>query len=444
MPFLRSAHTGAHFIKMNSSPRKVAINKGYDGDDPTMQKPVHLKEIRNNSKEDDGQVGAEVDSPNTIYETLEGGSNGVKRPNWRYMGLVIIACLISVVALFLSLLMVSEKGSRKCDCSRNEALSDAGNMRAFVENIKSLTNDSDNKIKALEENIKNLITNDDKKIRALEDNTKNLTTEADKIRILEENITILQRKLAEKSMEINSNRLSLGDVIGVCAKNTFHYDSAIWSNMTELNTSAGMTGFDEQESKLPTYWSTNFNKICLGMKKNNDINFILINKTAESLFSLIADGEYRITSLGRNTWKSLLGSEASLQPYCNREGFNAHTPSSDHPKTAESLFSLIADGEYRITSLGRNTWKSLLGSEASLQPYCNREGFNAHTPSSDHPKVRIGILGNEQNDCDSCDSRLGFGGGGRHDDSNTCGNAAGWGGDNGDKNIKAMGYIFVQ
>ncbi|XP_022792353.1 uncharacterized protein LOC111331492 [Stylophora pistillata] len=56
------------------------------------------------------------------------------------------------------------------------------------------------------------------KIRALEDNTKNLTTEADKIRILEENITILQRKLAEKSMEINSNRLSLGDVIGVCAK----------------------------------------------------------------------------------------------------------------------------------------------------------------------------------------------------------------------------------
>ena len=120
MPFLRSAHTGAHFIKMNSSPRKVAINKGYDGDDPTMQKPVHLKEIRNNSKEDDGQVGAEVDSPNTIYETLEGGSNGVKRSNWRYMGLVIIACLISVVALFLSLLMVSEKGSRKCDCSRNE------------------------------------------------------------------------------------------------------------------------------------------------------------------------------------------------------------------------------------------------------------------------------------------------------------------------------------
>ena len=79
-----------------------------------------------------------------------------------------------------------------------EALSDAGNMRAFVENIKSLTNDSDNKIKALEKNIKNLITNDDKKIRALEDNIKNLTTEADKIRILEENITILQRKLVRK------------------------------------------------------------------------------------------------------------------------------------------------------------------------------------------------------------------------------------------------------
>ena len=43
-------------------------------------------------------------------------------------------------------------------------------------------------------------------------------------------------------------------------------------------------------------------------------------------------------------------------------------------------------------------------------------------------------------------SRIGFGTGGDRDDTNTCGNEAfaGRGADNGDKHIKAMGYIFVQ
>ena len=173
-------------------------------------------------------------------------------------------------------------------------------------------------------------------------------------------------------------------------QDTFHYDSGFWSNMTEYSSYAGMTGFDEQEAMLPTYWNTSFNKICLGMKIGQTINFIVVNQTAES------------------------------------------------------LHSLIAGGIYRKTSLGRNTWKMLIGADASLQPYCDQEGFNAHTSFPNHPKARIGILGNEQNDCDSCDSRIGFGMGGRSDDSNTCGNLAEYEGDNGNKYIKAMGYIFVQ
>ena len=62
------------------------------------------------------------------------------------------------------------------------------------------------------------------------------------------------------------------------------------------------------------------------------------------------------------------------------------------------------------------------------------------------PRARIGILSNEQNDCNSCDSRIGFGTGGQPDYSNSCGNAAThlWGSDNGGKNIKTMGYILVQ
>ena len=116
-------------------------------------------------------------------------------------------------------------------------------------------------------------------------------------------------------------------------------------------------------------------------------------------------------------------------------------------KQANSLYSLIADGQYRNTSLGRDTWKSLIGPEASLQHFCNKEGFNAvggnsryHMPS----KARIGIIGNNEKDCSSCNSRIGFGTGGYPDNSNSCGNEAKHSPDNGEKHIKAMGYILVQ
>ena len=113
-------------------------------------------------------------------------------------------------------------------------------------------------------------------------------------------------------------------------------------------------------------------------------------------------------------------------------------------ESASSLFSLIADGQYRNTSLGRDKWKSLIGSEASLQHNCNKEGFNAVSGNPNLSKARIGILGNNEDDCRNCDSRIGFGTGGKHDDNNACGNEARHGGDNGNKHIKVMGYILVQ
>ena len=112
-------------------------------------------------------------------------------------------------------------------------------------------------------------------------------------------------------------------------------------------------------------------------------------------------------------------------------------------KQANSLHSLIADGNYRSTSLGRHTWKKLIGQQGSLQRNCNREGFNSHTVQS-HSKARIGIISNEQNECNSPDSRIGFGTGGLPYDDNTCGNTALHQPDNGNRNIKAMGYILVQ
>jgi len=173
-------------------------------------------------------------------------------------------------------------------------------------------------------------------------------------------------------------------------KSTFHYHSDFWSSKIDYNPPGGETGFDSQEAKLPTYWNTSFSKICLGMKIGRQIKFIVFNKQAKS------------------------------------------------------LYSLIADGQHRATSLGRDTWKTLIGSQASLQHNCNNEGFNVVSTSDSKPKARIGILGNNENDCDSCDSRIGFGTGGDYDDSNTCGNEAMYSLDNGDKHIKAMGYILVQ
>ena len=170
---------------------------------------------------------------------------------------------------------------------------------------------------------------------------------------------------------------------------TFHYDSSYWSNKVAYNSAGGETGFDEIETKLPTYWSTPFTKICLGMKVNGQYRFVVLNRQASSLHSLIADGQTRNTYLGRDTWKGLIGSQASLQLNCNQEGFNTKS------------------GDNRV-------------------------------------KARIGILGNEQNECNSCDSRIGFGTGGDPGDSNTCGNEAFYSPDNGNRHIQAMGYILLQ
>ena len=111
-------------------------------------------------------------------------------------------------------------------------------------------------------------------------------------------------------------------------------------------------------------------------------------------------------------------------------------------KTAYSLYSVIADGQYRATSLGRDTWKALIGPQASLQTGCNKEGFNVFSEWPNRSKARIGFLGNNGNDCDSCNSRIGFGTEGESYD-NTCGNEAKLKADNGDESIKAMGYILV-
>ena len=84
----------------------------------------------------------------------------------------------------------------------------------------------------------------------------------------------------------------------ILSQSTFHYDSKYGSNKYEYNVPGGETGFDKQETKVQSYWNTPFSKICLGMKIDQQLKFIVLNKLANSPYSLIADGQYRNTSLG--------------------------------------------------------------------------------------------------------------------------------------------------
>ena len=114
---------------------------------------------------------------------------------------------------------------------------------------------------------------------------------------------------------------------------------------------------------------------------------------------------------------------------------------------ANSLYDLFADTKYRSTSLGRKTWKSIIAG-SSLQPHCNREGFNIKTT---YVNIRLGILGNNENDCASTDTFIGLGS--YINAHNTCkfvvtANSAGNVGqcwtDNGNTDFKAMAYILVR
>jgi Fibrinogen beta and gamma chains, C-terminal globular domain len=109
------------------------------------------------------------------------------------------------------------------------------------------------------------------------------------------------------------------------------------------------------------------------------------------------------------------------------------------PEGAASFRELMQGG-YRATTLGRAAWKSLPAS-GSLQTFCGREGFNVTTPA--FAAVRIGIIGNEYDNCTSCDSWIGFGGE-LMGLGYACGNVARWQADNGDRDHPLFGYVMVR
>jgi hypothetical protein len=122
--------------------------------------------------------------------------------------------------------------------------------------------------------------------------------------------------------------------------------------------------------------------------------------------------------------------------------------------TANSLHSVIEDGTYKETTFGKEAWMSVIDG-SSLQKNCNQEGFNIVTKNKfskyafAYNKVRIGLVANNQNDCKSCDSCIGFGTSVRGCDgdvrNSACGNIMTFCTyPKNDKDTAASGYILVQ
>lgn len=122
--------------------------------------------------------------------------------------------------------------------------------------------------------------------------------------------------------------------------------------------------------------------------------------------------------------------------------------SFDHQ--GSSLFNEIEDGTFKEITAGREKWKSL--SDGSLlQQHCNKEGFNYHKEVNSqkfghmYMKIRIGMAANNENDCKTPDTCIGFGTSVRGCYGNaisaTCGSMAIC---LYSSNIAAFGFIFVQ
>ncbi len=134
-------------------------------------------------------------------------------------------------------------------------------------------------------------------------------------------------------------------------KDTFSADSLHWTKDSVYNVENGLKSFENEEGKFAGFNSMKLQSICMGIQVKGVTKWI---KTA--------------------------------------------VPST-------SLLEIFKKGTYQPTSFGRNTWINLI-SGSYLQPHCNREGFNVNIGMI---YARIGIMGNNENDCRSPDSFIGFG-----------------------------------
>eukprot|EP00795_Rhopilema_esculentum_P015213 gene15213-6416_t len=140
---------------------------------------------------------------------------------------------------------------------------------------------------------------------------------------------------------------------------TFRYGSSHWTTNSVYNhVYALKEGLDgDQEAKFPAFNTLPFTKVCAGMRLGSEKNFITLHKPSSSLLTCFS-------------------------------------------------------GSYVSTFHLRQSWLNILKG-STLQAYCNVQGINVIQGTVDS-RVRIGILGNNENDCVTPDSGLGIGLGGAH------------------------------
>ena len=108
-----------------------------------------------------------------------------------------------------------------------------------------------------------------------------------------------------------------------------------------------------------------------------------------------------------------------------------------------SLYDMISDGNFRPTTVSNKKWLSLING-TKLQKKCSKKGFNIKCNGF---KGRFGIFANDEDDCSSSDSWIGFGLWSNEKcgktSSMTCGSAIMCPADS-RKQFSTFGYIFVK
>jgi hypothetical protein len=143
---------------------------------------------------------------------------------------------------------------------------------------------------------------------------------------------------------------------------TFRFASPLWSNAETLNPQS--PDLDFTEAKLAGFNNMPFSQLRLGMHDGSTLRWIVVGVTGE------------VASLH--------------QALSTIEGEQRGTPETVVP-----------------THAGRATWLELLA-DPSLQEACNQEGLN--NDDGYGSRVRIGIVGNYEDECGNTDSWIGFGG----------------------------------
>ena len=130
-------------------------------------------------------------------------------------------------------------------------------------------------------------------------------------------------------------------------KPTFVYDAAIWGAPAVFNPDPGL---NRNETKLASWATVAATEVLVGMEtpiKGNgplDLQWVRLDAGKPSLSEVFKTDTYLMSALGRAAWKAFVAN-SSLQPNCNREGFNVGAPTQGAQDYARIRIGIIANGE---------------------------------------------------------------------------------------------------